>query len=150
MSPKALHSYYAGLNVTDAYFGNVAAQARFAVRREWDALGRPVDRAEWQMTAPTVNAYYNPAGNEIVFPAGIMQFPAFGDPDRLPSYVSYGGFGSVAGHELSHAFDSSGRHYDERGRLADWWTPATVEAFEARAACFVDQYSNFSVPDPSS
>jgi endothelin-converting enzyme len=98
------------------------------------------------MTVPTVNAYYNPPGNEIVFPAGIMQFPVF-DVDS-PAYVSYGAFGSVAGHELSHAFDSTGRHYDQNGNLTDWWSDETVDAFQKRAQCFVDQYANFTVPGP--
>lgn len=99
------------------------------------------------MTAPTVNAYYNPAGNEIVFPAGIMQFPVFGS--ELPNYINYGAFGAVAGHELSHAFDNNGRHYDVHGNLTDWWTEHTVEGFETRAECFVDEYSNFTVAGPN-
>jgi endothelin-converting enzyme len=89
---------------------------------------------------------YNPPGNEIVFPAGIMQFPVF--DVNVPEYLSYGAFGSVAGHELSHAFDSTGRHYDENGNYTDWWTPATVAAFEKRAECFVSQYGNFTIDGP--
>lgn len=99
------------------------------------------------MTAPTVNAYYNPPGNEIVFPAGIMQSPAFYGPSA-PLYLAYGAFGAVSGHELSHAFDSTGRHYDENGNYTDWWDPKTVKAFEERAQCFVDQYSKFPVQGP--
>jgi endothelin-converting enzyme len=86
------------------------------------------------------------SGNEIVFPAGIMQFPVF--DVNLPKYISYGAFGSVSGHELSHAFDSTGRHYDQNGNYTDWWTPDTVKGFQARADCFVDQYSNFTVDGP--
>lgn len=82
-------------------------------------------------------------GNEIVFPAGIMQPPLFSD--ELPAYVSYGAFGSVSGHELSHAFDNSGRHFDENGNYTDWWTNSTVAEFEKRAECFVDEYSKFTV-----
>ena len=92
-------------------------------------------RDEWAMTASTVNAYYNPPGNEIVFPAGIMQFPMFGD---LPSYVTYGAFGAVAGHELSHAFDNNGRRYDENGKYEDWWSNNTVKGFTDRAQCFIE------------
>lgn len=92
------------------------------------------------------NADYNPPGNEIVFPAGIMQFPVF-DVD-VPQYLSYGAFASVAGHELSHAFDSTGRHYDENGNYTDWWTDATIKAFQQRADCFVNQYHNFTVEGP--
>ncbi len=95
------------------------------------------------MTAPTVNAYYDTSGNEIVFPAGIMQFPFFGGD--LPGYVNYGGFGAVAGHEISHAFDPSGRKYSLNGTLADWWTNHTSEEFDKRAQCFVDEYDKFTV-----
>lgn len=94
-----------------------------------------------------MQAYYNPAGNEIVFPAGIMQAPVFYDPS-IPQYLSYGAFGSVSGHELSHAFDSTGRHYDETGNFTDWWNNETVHAFKEKAQCFVDQYHDFSVPGP--
>ena len=98
------------------------------------------------MTADTVNAYYNPAGNEIVFPAGIMQAPVFYDP-AIPQYLTYGAFGSVSGHELSHAFDSTGRHYDETGNFTDWWDDETVQSFKDKAKCFVDQYHEFTVPN---
>lgn len=108
-------------------------------------------------------AYYNPAGNEIVFPAGIMQSPVFYSP-QVPQYLSYGAFGSVSGHELSHgkagfspsqaigsqlkwvAFDSTGCHYDETGNFTDWWDESTVQAFEDKVQCFVDQYHKFTVP----
>lgn len=142
-----LHHYYEGLKVDSGdYFSNVLSTRVFDVSRMWAQLGKPVDRDEWGMTVPTVNAYYNPPGNEIVFPAGIMQFPVF--DVNLPAYVSYGAFGSVAGHELSHAFDSTGRHYDETGNLTEWWTEATIEAFQKRADCFVEQYGNFTVEGP--
>lgn len=93
--PASLRDYYAGLNITDAYFDNAMSISRWSVNQSWAALGKPVDRNKWGMTPPTVNAYYNPAGNEIVFPAGIMQFPAFGG--QLPQFLNYGAFGSVAG-----------------------------------------------------
>jgi endothelin-converting enzyme len=93
-----LHDYYNDLSVDSKdYFGNTLSSQAFDVELDWSQLGKPVDRNQWGMTVPTVNAYYNPPGNEIVFPAGIMQFPVF-DVD-LPAYVSYGAFGSVAGHE---------------------------------------------------
>lgn len=141
--PEALRNYYNGLVVTDAFFNNAVSSNTLETARTWSALGKPVDHGEWGMQADTVNAYYNPVGNEIVFPAGIMQFPVF--QLDLPSYVSYGAFASVAGHELSHAFDNSGRNYDEHGNFTDWWTKHTVEEFDKRASCFVDQYSNFTV-----
>ncbi|KAK3318734.1 hypothetical protein B0H66DRAFT_248726 [Apodospora peruviana] len=147
MDPDSLASFYETVNVSSkAYFDNAVSMSAFEVGYEWSALGKPVDRNQWGMTVPTVNAYYNPPGNEIVFPAGIMQFPVF--DVNLPAYVSYGAFGSVAGHELSHAFDSTGRHYDQNGNYTDWWTNSTVEAFKERAQCFVDQYSNYTVPGP--
>lgn len=83
---------------------------------------------------------------EIVFPAGIMQRPVF--DVEAPEYMSYGAFGSVAGHELSHAFDSTGRHYDQIGNYTDWWSKSTVEAFKEKAECFVSQYGNYTVPGP--
>lgn len=145
----ALKEYYAAVNITStAFFGNALSIAKFTIEREWSALGKPTNRDEWGMTADTVNAYYNPAGNEIVFPAGIMQSPVFYDPG-IPQYLSYGAFGSVSGHELSHAFDSMGRHYDETGNFTDWWDDSTVEAFKDKAQCFVNQYHKFTVPDPN-
>jgi endothelin-converting enzyme len=146
MNPDALRAYYGSLPITDSYFNNWLNANEFGVNSTWSALGKPVDHGEWLMLADTVNAYYNPVGAEIVFPAAIMQFPVF-EVD-LPSYVSYGAFASVAGHELSHAFDSSGRHYDEHGKYTDWWTNQTVEEFQKRADCFVNQYSNFTVSGP--
>ncbi|USP78574.1 hypothetical protein yc1106_05848 [Curvularia clavata] len=147
MDPSTLQKYYASVNVSsDAFFENAVASRHFSFEQEWSAFGKPVDRDQWDMTVPTVNAYYNPPGNEIVFPAGIMQFPVF-DVD-IPAYMSYGAFGSVAGHELSHAFDSTGRHYDQNGNYTDWWSNATVDAFKHKTECFVEQYSNFTVPGP--
>ena len=146
MDPGSLANFYDAVDVSNTtYFANALSLIAFEVAFDWSALGKPVDRDQWGMSVPTVNAYYNPPGNEIVVPAGIMQFPVF-DVD-VPAYVSYGAFGSVAGHELSHAFDSTGRHYDQNGNYTDWWSDATVRAFEERAQCFVDQYAEYSVPD---
>ncbi|KAI0200603.1 peptidase family M13 [Astrocystis sublimbata] len=143
LNPDSLRDYYHGLVITDSHFNNSVSVKKFVANQTWSALGKPVDRGEWGMQADIVNAYYNPAGNEIVFPAGIMQFPVFSVD--LPGYVSYGAFASVAGHELSHAFDNSGRHYDENGNYTDWWTNHTVEEFDKRADCFVKQYNNFTI-----
>jgi endothelin-converting enzyme len=90
-------------------------------------------------------SFLDPPGNEIVFPAGIMQAPVFYDPS-IPKYLSYGAFGAVAGHELSHAFDSSGRNYDQNGNYTDWWDKSTIEAFKTKTDCFVEQYHNYTVP----
>ncbi|ORY64027.1 peptidase family M13 [Pseudomassariella vexata] len=143
-NPEDVQAWYAGLEITNSFFNNTVSSNRFSINQSWSELGKPVDHGRWYMQADTVNAYYSPVGNEIVFPAGIMQFPVF--QYDLPAYVSYGAFASVAGHELSHAFDSSGRHYDEHGNYTDWWTNHTVKEFTKRADCFVEQYSNFSVP----
>jgi len=116
---------------------------KWAYDKSWNDLLKPVDRARWDMSAATVNAYYNPSGNEIVFPAGIMQLPVFGD--ALPEYVSYGAFGSVAGHELTHGFDNNGAHYDENGKYADWWDNATLANFDKKTQCFVDQFNKFTI-----
>ncbi|EXJ93893.1 hypothetical protein A1O1_02286 [Capronia coronata CBS 617.96] len=144
MDPETLFKYYERVNInSSAFFENAVSMTQLEVAREWAALGKPVDRDQWDMTVPTVNAYYNPPGNEIVFPAGIMQFPVF--DVNVPDYVSYGAFGSVSGHELSHAFDSTGRHYDQNGNYTDWWTNKTVSNFKEHAECFIEQYSNFTV-----
>ena len=146
---SALEQYYDAVNISSsAFFENALSVAKFDTCLEWSMLGKPTNRDEWGMTVPTVNAYYNPAGNEIVFPAGIMQAPVFYDPS-LPQYLSYGAFGSVSGHELSHAFDSTGRHYDQTGNFTEWWNNKTVEAFKVKAQCFIDQYHEFTVPGPN-
>lgn len=148
LDPSAIQKHYKNVHVSNTtYFGNNLAIAKFRSYREWSKLGKPTNRDEWLMTAVTVNAYYNPPGNEIVFPAGIMQPPIFYDPS-LPPYISYGPFGSISGHELTHAFDSNGRHYDQNGNFTDWWDDDTVDAFEAKTECFVDQYSKFTIQDP--
>ncbi|KIW04230.1 uncharacterized protein PV09_04536 [Verruconis gallopava] len=147
MDPEALENYYHTVTINPStYFANALAMSRLEINNMWSALGKPVDREKWDMSVPTVNAYYNPPGNEIVFPAGIMQFPVF--DVNVPQYLSYGAFASVAGHELSHAFDSTGRHYDQNGNYTDWWTDATVQEFTKRADCFINQYSNFTIPGP--
>ena len=145
----ALEKYYEAVNISNStFFENAVSVAKFHTYLEWSALGKPTNRDEWGMTVPTVNAYYNPAGNEIVFPAGIMQAPVFYDPN-IPQYLSYGAFGSVSGHELSHAFDSTGRHYDQTGNFTEWWDNSTVQAFKDKAQCFIDQYHEFTVPGPN-
>ena len=106
----------------------------------WQTLGKPRDTATWEMTPATVNAYYNPPANELVFPAGIMRPPFFSL--SWPSYLQYGAFGMVASHELTHAFDSSGRMYNQDGKLEEWWTNKTSEGFNVRQKCIVDQYSS--------
>lgn len=144
----ALKEYYSSVAISNStFFENKVQVAQFSTRRAWNKLGKPTRRDEWGMTVPTVNAYYNPAGNEIVFPAGIMQAPVFYDAS-VPQYLTYGAFGAVSGHELSHAFDSTGSHYDETGNYTDWFDESTKSAFDSRTKCFEKQYSRFSVTGP--
>ena len=120
---------------------NLQRARRFETQRNLDKLGKPVDRTEWGMTPPTVNAYYSPTMNEIVFPAGILQ-PPFFDP-KADDAVNYGGIGCVIGHEMSHGFDDSGSQYDADGNLKNWWTVEDRKAYEARTALMVKQYDGY-------
>ncbi len=123
------------------YVLNVARGDMFEVDRQLKKIGKPVDRSEWGMTPPTVNAYYNPNLNEIVFPAGILQ-PPFFDP-KADDAVNYGGMGAVIGHEMTHGFDDQGRQYDAVGNLRDWWTPASAKAYTDRSKAIVAQYASY-------
>jgi putative endopeptidase len=113
----------------------------FEAKRELNKIGKPVDRTEWEMTPPTVNAYYNPKMNEIVFPAGILQPPFF--YANADDAVNYGGIGAVIGHEMTHGFDDQGRQYDKVGNLTDWWSPQSAEEFRKRAQAVVNQYNEY-------
>ena len=123
-------------------FANDARATAFENDRELNKIGKPVDKLEWGMTPPTVNAYYNPSMNDINFPAGILQ-PAFYDP-HADVAVNYGHMGAVIGHELTHGFDDEGRKFDGLGNLTDWWTPADVKNFEAKTSCLVNEYGSFT------
>jgi putative endopeptidase len=126
--------------------GNVVRAAEFEYWRNVDKLGKPVDRGEWSMTPQTVNAYYNPTKNEIVFPAAILQPPFF--DAQADDAVNYGGIGGVIGHELSHGFDDRGSQYDADGNLHDWFTKEDHEKFAAKTKALVDQYNAYEpVPD---
>ncbi|WP_345215938.1 M13 family metallopeptidase [Georgenia halophila] len=122
--------------------GNVRAASLFEEHRDLDKLGRPMDRGEWFMPPQTVNAYYNPTWNEIVFPAAILQ-PPFFDPEADDAW-NYGGIGAVIGHEIGHGFDDQGSKYDGTGRLADWWTEEDRAEFDRRTAALIDQYDAYS------
>ena len=125
--------------------GNSKRSNAFEFHRQLDKIGKPTDKSEWEMTPPTVNAYYNPLQNNINFPAGILQTP-FYNVKNDPA-VNYGGVGAVVGHELTHGFDDQGRQFDARGNLKDWWTAKDGQAFTERAQCFVDQYSSYTAID---
>jgi len=125
------------------YVENLFRADRFEFNRDLAKIGKPVDRSEWGMTPPTVNAYYNAQLNEIVFPAGILQ-PPFFNP-KADDAINYGGIGMVIGHELSHGFDDEGRQFDAQGNLKDWWSPADAKDFDSRAACVINQFDGYYV-----
>ena len=125
----------------DDYFGNVRRASAFRIQENLAKLGKPIDRTEWNMTPPTVNAYYSPNMNEIVFPAGILQ-PPFFDP-KADDAVNYGAIGWVIGHEMTHGFDDQGSQFDAEGNLKNWWTDADKKAYESRTDLVVAQYDAF-------
>lgn len=127
------------------YYANQQAIQRHAYQEEIEKLGKKVDKTQWHMTAPTVNAYYSPSFNEIVFPAGILQFPFF-DQDADDA-INYGAIGAVIGHEITHGFDDQGRRYDGSGNLKDWWTKADAAAFTKKANVVVKQFDQLTVLD---
>jgi putative endopeptidase len=120
---------------------NQLAATEFERKRTLAKVGKPVDRSEWGMTPPTVNAYYSPTFNEIVFPAGILQ-PPFFDPN-VDDAVNYGAMGAVIGHEMTHGFDDQGRQFDAKGDLRDWWTPADAAEYKKRAQLVVHQFNGY-------
>jgi len=137
---------YKGLDINrKAFFQNVRNADQWSYNDMVSQLGKPVDRTKWGMTPPTVNAYYNPVMNEIVFPAGILQFPFF-DPNADDA-VNYGGIGAVIGHEISHGFDDSGSQYDKDGTLRNWWTEEDLARFKEKAQALATQYDNYTVLD---
>ncbi len=137
---------YSDYQVTRAsYVENLEQGSRFEFRRELAQIGKPVDRTQWDMSPPTVNAYYDANMNEIVFPAGILQPPFF--DAKADDALNYGGIGAVIGHEMTHGFDDEGSRYDAQGNLRDWWTPEDRKNFEERAACVEKQFDGFTIGD---
>ena len=143
--PDQWRDYGAYTVKADDYAGNVVRGNIFEVKRHLAKIGKPLDRKEWGMTPPTVNAYFNPQMNDINFPAGVLQPPLF-DP-KMDDAPNYGNTGGTIGHELTHAFDDEGRQFDANGNLKDWWTRRDAKAFEERAQCIVDQYAQYTVVD---
>ena len=135
---------YSALTITkgDA-MGNSLRANEFEFNRQLQKIGKPVDRLEWGMTPPTINAYYDPQMNNINFPAGILQPPFFSK--TADDAENLGAIGAIIGHELTHGFDDQGRQFDVKGNLEDWWTEADAKAFQAKADCLVDEYSKFVV-----
>jgi len=131
---------YSSVKITrDSYLNNVHESTKFEFHRQLNKIGKPVDRAEWTMTPPTINAYYDPQLNTINFPAGILQPPYF-DPS-LDDAANYGAVGMVIGHEITHGFDDQGRQFDGQGNLRDWWLPEDAKAYEQRDQCIIDEYT---------
>uniref|UniRef100_A0A4W3GW60 Endothelin-converting enzyme 1 n=1 Tax=Callorhinchus milii TaxID=7868 RepID=A0A4W3GW60_CALMI len=144
MDPEELDKSFRDYQVVpDLYFQNVLEFYNFSARVIADQLRKTPNRDQWSMTPPSVNAYYSPTKNEIVFPAGILQTPFYGRDH--PQALNFGGIGVVMGHELTHAFDDQGREYDKDGNLRSWWKNSSVEAFKRQAECMVEQYSNYSI-----
>ena len=129
----------------ESLLANVAEAARFETKRDLDKIGKPVDRGEFGMSPPTVNAYYDPSLNEMVFPAGIMQSPFF--TTDAPEPANFGGLGMVMGHELTHGFDDEGRQFDGDGNLHEWWSKPVTDAFTERAECVAKQYDGYTAVD---
>jgi endothelin-converting enzyme/putative endopeptidase len=137
---------YDALEITRGdWLGNVERALRFETRRQLDKIGKPVDRGEWGMTPPTVNAYYNAQMNDMNFPAGVLLPPLY-DP-KMDAGPNYGNTGSTIGHELTHGFDDEGRQFDAQGNLRDWWTSDDAREFEKRASCVSDQYAAYTIVD---
>jgi putative endopeptidase len=143
--PDRWRDYSAITIARDDFYGNVVRATAFESRRQIAKIGKPLDRSEWGMTPPTVNAYFDPQLNDINFPAGVLQPPLY---DRsLDDAPNYGNTGGTIGHELTHAFDDEGRQYDAAGNLRNWWTDADTQEFKERTQCIVDQYAEYVVVD---
>src|SRR6266481_7467121 len=143
--PDAFRDYSSVIIKPDDLLGNVARATEFESKRQIAKIGKPLDRKEWGMTPPEVNAYYSGSYNEIVFPAGILQPPFF--DKSMDDAVNMGGIGVVIGHELTHGFDDQGRKFDPQGNLNDWWKPEDGKEFEQRAGCIASEYGNFIAVD---
>jgi len=141
--PEKYRDYSSVKIVRGDALGNSQRASQVEFHRQLDKIGKPVDRLEWGMTPPTVNAYYDPQMNNVNFPAGILQPPFF--DKSLDDAVNFGAIGAVVGHELTHGFDDEGRQFDAKGNLTDWWTPKDADAFETRTQCIMDEYGAFVV-----
>ncbi len=143
--PDSWRDYSAVKIDRNDFFGNTLRATEFESRRQLQKIGKPLDRGEWFMTPPTVNAYYNAQMNDINFAAGVLQPPLF-DP-KMDDAPNYGNTGGTIGHELIHGFDDEGRQFDAKGNLKNWWTPEDNKKFKERAQCIADQYAQYTVVD---
>ncbi len=143
--PERWRDYSTVTIVPDDYYRNATSAMGFEVQRQLSKIGKPLVRGEWYLSPPTVNANYDPQMNDITFPAGVLQPPAF-DP-KMDDAPNYGNTGATIGHELTHGFDDEGRRFDATGNLRDWWTEADAKEFERRSSCLSDQYSAYVAVD---
>ncbi|MDL2358211.1 MAG: M13 family metallopeptidase, partial [Pseudomonadota bacterium] len=143
--PDVWRDYSSYVVKRDDFAGNIERGNVFETRRQLAKIGKPLDRKEWGMTPPTVNAYYNPQMNDINFPAGVLQPPLY--DAKMDDAPNYGNTGATIGHELTHAFDDEGRQFDAQGNLKDWWTKKDAKEFVQRSQCIVDQYAQYVVVD---
>jgi predicted metalloendopeptidase len=143
--PDTFRDYSSVVIKPDDLLGNIFRANEFESKRQIAKIDKPLDRKEWRMTPPTVNAYYSGAFNEIVFPAGILQPPFF--DKNMDDAINFGGIGLVIGHELTHGFDDQGRKFDPQGNFRDWWTAEDGKEFEKRVSCVANEYSNFVAVD---
>ena len=143
--PDRWRDYSSVIIKPDDFLGNVQRASTFESHRQLGKIGKPLDRGEWGMTPPTVNAYYNPQMNDINFPAGVLEPPLY--DIKIDDAPNYGNTGSTIGHELTHGFDDEGRQFDAKGNLRDWWTKEDGQQFEKRAQCVVDQYAKYTIVD---
>jgi putative endopeptidase len=134
---------YKGVKIDDSYADNILRVNQFEIRRNFEDLGKPRDKARWGFTPPTVNASYNPVNNDITFPAGILRPPFFNA--EADDAINYGAIGGVIGHEISHGFDDQGSRFDAEGNLKMWWTPEDKKRFDERTACVVKQFDSYEV-----
>jgi endothelin-converting enzyme/putative endopeptidase len=143
--PDKWRDYSSVTIARDDFYGNSKRATEFESHRQFNKIGQPVDRTEWDMTPPTVNAYYNPQMNDINFPAGVLQPPLY--DAKMDDAPNYGNTGSTIGHELTHGFDDEGRQFDAKGNLKDWWTEQDAKQFVDHANCVVDQYAQYTIVD---
>lgn len=143
--PEHWRDYHAVLVTPTDFYGDTTRASRFELQRQLAKIGKPVDPSEWDITTPTVNAFYDPTRNDLNFPAGVLLPPLY-DP-AMDDAPNYGDTGDTLGHELTHGFDGQGRHYDEHGNLKEWWNKHDLNEFNKRAQCVVNQYSNYIAID---
>jgi endothelin-converting enzyme len=146
IDPHALKEFYGDINITPSLAQNVLSFAKSRISKNWASLGKPYDPSQFPSSTLTTNAFHEPQGNDMVILAGIQQSPLYNI--NYPAYITYGGMGSIVGHEITHGFDDNGRLYDKTGNQSSWFDDQSTEGFEKSAECFVNQYSKFVITGP--